>query len=107
MSSVYQPKRKELAKVSVVSTKEYDKNKGKLRFVGSINKLFPSFVTTKRNKTTGRCTYIEDTTALTKRTKGEVVKFFSRNENRKKEVLYLVVPKAKSNTSSKRGKRNG
>lgn len=105
MSSVYQPKRKELAKVSVVSTKDYDKNKGKLRFVGSINKRFPNFVTTKRNKTTGRCTYIEDTTALTKRTKGEVVKFFSKNENQKKEVLYLVVPKVQTKTTHKRGKK--
>ena len=103
MSSVYQPKNKELAKVSVVSSKEYDKNKQKLRFVGSINKVMPNFVTTKRNKNTGKCTYIEDTTALTKRTKGEVVKFFSRKENRDKKVLYLVVPKTKQPT--KRGKK--
>lgn len=103
MSSVYQPKNKELAKVSVVSTKEYDKSKQKLRFIGSINKGMPNFITTKRNKSTGKCSYIEDTTALTKRTKGEVVKFFSRNENRRKEVLYLVVPKQKQST--KRGKK--
>ena len=99
MSSVYQPKRKELAKVSVVSAKDYDRNKGKLRFVGSINKRLPNFVTTKRNKKTGRCTYIEDTTALTKITKSEVLKFFSKNENINKEVLYLVVPKTQKKTT--------
>ena len=93
MSSVYQPKRKELAKVSVISTKEYDKNKKKLRFIGSINKRIPNFITTKRNKNTGVSSYIEDTVALTKRTKKEIVRFFTCKGNQNKEVLYLVIPK--------------
>ena len=36
MSSVYQPKRKELAKVKVVSSQTYDKNRSRLKFIGRV-----------------------------------------------------------------------
>ena len=36
MSSVYQPKRKELTKVKVVSSENYAKNRRNLNLVGSI-----------------------------------------------------------------------
>ena len=50
MSSAYQPKRKELAKVRVVSTDAYNKNRNKFRFVASIGRFFSNFITTKRKK---------------------------------------------------------
>ena len=93
MSSVYQPKRKELAKVKVVSTETYKKNRSKLKLVGSIQRVVPNFVTTQRNKKTGKCSFIDDTSSLTKRSKNEVVQFFLDKNNRKKDVAYLVVPK--------------
>ena len=36
MSNVYQPKRKELAKVKVVSSKYYGNNRSKYKLVGSV-----------------------------------------------------------------------
>ena len=36
MSSVYQPKRKELAKVKVVSTKFYNENRSKCKLIGTV-----------------------------------------------------------------------
>lgn len=92
MSSVYQPKRKELAKVNVVSSETYNENKNNYSYVGSINRGFTNFITTKRNKKTGNCSFIDDTSSLTKRTKNEIVKFFANKNNRKKGVLYLVTP---------------
>lgn len=92
MSSVYQPKRKELAKVKIVSSENYSSKKGSYTYVGSINRGYTNFITTKRNSKTGKCSYIDDTSALTKRTKNEVVRFFSLNENSGKKVAYLVVP---------------
>ena len=47
MSSVYQPKRKELAKVKVVSTEHYKNNRSRLKFVGSIQRGYTSFITTQ------------------------------------------------------------
>ncbi len=49
MSSVYQPKRKELAKVKVVSTEHYKNNRSTLKFVGSVSRNHTNFVTTQRN----------------------------------------------------------
>ena len=93
MSNVYQPKRKELAKVKVISTETYKKNRSKLRLVGSIQRVVPNFVTTQRNKKTGKCSFIDDSSSLTKKTKNELVQFFTNKENRKKDVAYLVLPK--------------
>lgn len=101
MSNVYQPKRKELAKVKIVSTETYKKNRSKLRLVGSIQRVVPNFVTTQRNKKTGKCSFIDDTSSLTKRSKNELVQFFMSKENRKKEVAYLVVPKTQQSKKSK------
>lgn len=101
MSNVYQPKRKELAKVKVVSTETYKKNRSKLKLVGSIQRVVPNFVTTQRNKKTGKCSFIDDTSSLTKRSKNELVQFFMSKENRKKEVAYLVVPKTQQPRNSK------
>ena len=69
MSSVYQPKRKELAKVKIVSSDSYSKKRKKLKFVGSIQRNCTNFITTRRNKSTGKCTFIDDTSSLTKRSK--------------------------------------
>ena len=95
MSSVYQPKRKELAKVQVVSTETYRNNRLKFKFIGSIQRGYTSFVTTQKNKSTGNCSFVDDTTSLTKRTKNDLVRFFSNNKNRNKSVAYLVVDKQK------------
>lgn len=95
MSSIYQPKRKELAKVKVVSTEHYKNNRSDLRFIGSVSRNYTNFITTKRNLKTGKSSFIDDTSSLTKRSKNELVKFFSDKNNRKKDVAYLVVPKQK------------
>lgn len=93
MSNVYQPKRKELAKVKVVSSQCYGNNRSKYKFVGSVQRVCTNFVTTQRNIKTGKCSFIDDTSSLTKKTKGELVKFFMNKENKRKDVAYLVVPK--------------
>lgn len=98
MSNVYQPKRKELANVKVISTETYKNNRSQLRLVGSIQRVVPNFVTTQKNKKTGKCTFIDDTSALTKKTKNELVQFFTKKENRKKDVAYLVVNKQPKKT---------
>lgn len=94
MSNVYQPKRKELAKVKVVSSDTYSKSRSKFKFVGSVQRGYTNFVTTMRNCKTGKCSFIDDTSSLTKKTKSEIVRFFSSKENRNKGVVYLVVPKS-------------
>ena len=96
MSSVYLPKSKELAKVKVVSTQTYRNNRKDFKFVGSVNRGFSSFVTTKRNRKTGQCSFIDDTSSLTKKTKNDITRFFSNKNNRSKGVTYLVVDKQKS-----------
>lgn len=95
MSSVYQPKRKELAKVKVVSSQSYGNNRKHYKLVGSVQRVCPNFVTTQRSIKTGKCTFIDDTSSLTKRTKNELVKFFMNKENKRKDVAYLVVDKNK------------
>ena len=100
MSNVYQPKRKELAKVKVVSSETYRNSRSNYRHVGNVNRGFSSFVTTQRNTKTGKCSFIDDTSSLTKKTKNEIVRFFSDSENAKKSVVYLVVPK-QSNSKGK------
>ena len=47
MSNVYQPKRKELAKVKVVSTQVYENNRSKLKFVGRVKRGYTTFITRK------------------------------------------------------------
>lgn len=93
MSNVFQPKRKELAKVKVVSSETYDKNKSKYKFVGSVQRGYTAFVTTMRSRKTGKCNFVDDTSALTKKAKKEIVRFFSDRANEHKRVVYLVVPK--------------
>ena len=100
MSSSYQPKRKELAKVRVISTGDYNKNRSSFRFIGSVGRSLSNFVTTKKNLKTGKCSYVDDTSALTKRTKGDLVRFFSDKSNKRKDVAYLVVPKQSSKIST-------
>ncbi len=101
MSNVYQPKRKELANVKVMSSGEFGSNRKKYKFVGSVQRGYTAFVTTQRNKETGKCAFVDDTSALTKKTKSDIVKFFSNKDNQRKGVAYLVVDKQKA----KRGKR--
>lgn len=105
MSSVYQPKRKELAKVKVMSTQDYDKNRSKLKFVGRVKRGYTAFITTQTNKKTGKCSFIDDTSSLTKRTKSDIVRFFSDKANEKKQVAYLVVPKISGNAKPKSVKK--
>lgn len=93
MSNVYQPKRKELAKVKVVSSGAYSANRKRYQFVGSVQRGYTAFVTTQKNRKTGQCSFVDDTVALTKRTKNDVVRFFSNNSNNKKNVAYLVIDK--------------
>ena len=97
MSNVYQPKRKELAKVKVVSSSTYANNRKNLRFIGSVNRGYDSFITTQRNKKTGKCSFVDDTIALTKRSKNELVQFFMDKKNKGRSVAYLVVPKVEKN----------
>ena len=84
MSNVYQPKRKELAKVKVVSTQVYENNRSKLKFVGRVKRGYTTFITTQSNKKTGKCSFVDDTSALTKKTKNDIVHFFSDKANGKK-----------------------
>ena len=100
MSSTYQPKNKQLANVRVVSADTYGKNRSAFTYVGSIWRGLSNFITTKRNKKTGRCSYIDDTSSLTKKTKGDVARFFSDNGNATKKVAYLVVPRPLPQTSA-------
>jgi len=95
MSNIYQPKRKELANVKVVSTVQYSKNRSAYKFVGSVRRGYTAFVTTQRNKQTGICTFVDDTSSLTKRTKNDITRFFSDNKNRGKHTAYLVVDRNK------------
>lgn len=91
MSSVYQPKRKELAKVKVVSSQSYKNNRSKYNFVGRVKRGYTAFITTQSDNKTGKCSFIDDTSSLTKRSKNDLVKFFSNKNNEKKNVAYLVV----------------
>lgn len=93
MSNVYQPKRKELAKVNVVSSEYFNKNRKSLKLVGTVNRSYTNFVTTQRNRKTGQCTFIDDTSALTKKSKNDLTRFFSNNKNHNKKVAYLVTKK--------------
>ena len=95
MSSVYQPKRKELAKVKVVSSQTYKNNRSKLKFVGRVKRGYTAFITSQGNIKTGKCSFVDDTSSLTKRSKNDLVRFFSDKNNEKKNVAYLVVDKEK------------
>ncbi|MBO5091503.1 MAG: hypothetical protein J6C61_03375, partial [Clostridia bacterium] len=75
------------------STQFYKENRSKCKLIGTVNKNLSSFVTTLRNNATGKCSFIDDTSALTQKTKNELVRFFNKKENDKKHVAYLVVPK--------------
>lgn len=44
MSNKFQPKRKELANVKVVSTNEYSQNRSSYKFVGSVRRGYTAFV---------------------------------------------------------------
>lgn len=106
MSNVYQPKRKELAKVEVVASEVYDKNRSQLKLIGSVQRDYTNFMTTQRNKKIGICTYIDDTSSLTKKTKHAIVRFFSDKRNQRKGVVYLVVPKEVTTISTSKNKQN-
>ena len=93
MSNVFQPRRKQWATVKVVSSETYSKKRSQYKLVGSVRRGYTAFVTTTRNRKTGSCSFIDDTFALTKKTKGEIVKFFSLKSNRGKGVAYLVTEK--------------
>lgn len=105
MSNVFQPKRKELAQVKVIASETYRDNRSKYKFIGSVQRGYTNFVTTQRNRRTGKCSFIDDTSSLTKKTKNEIVRFFSDKRNRSKGVVYLVVDKRKAQRAAKEGGR--
>ena len=79
MSRKYQPKTKEYATVTVVSSDQiYDKD-GKVKkgvdVVGKIDRDLPNIITTVKRRN-GKTKFVEDTCNLTKKTKGEIVDFF-------------------------------
>ena len=93
MSNIYQPKRKELANVKVVSSEVYSRNRSKYKLVGRIKRGYTSFIITQANKKTGKCSFVDDTSSLTKKAKNQVVQFFTDKQHTSKGVAYLVVPK--------------
>lgn len=76
MSRVYQPKSKELTKVKVVSSNTYIQNRKNFKLVGSIQRVCTNFITTQRNKKTGKCSFIDDTNSLSKNQKKCFSKIF-------------------------------
>ena len=100
MSNVYQPKRKELAKVKVISTEYYRNNRSKFNFIGSVQRGYTAFITTQKNTKTGKRSFVDDTSSLTKRAKNDIVHFFSDQDNRNKGVAYLVLPKTATQKTS-------
>ena len=58
MSNIYQPKRKELANVEVVSSQFYKNNSSMLKFVGRVKRGYTAFVTTQSNNKTGKCSFV-------------------------------------------------
>lgn len=104
MSSPYQPKNKRFSNVTVVTAEEYNRNKSTLQAVGRIRRGMSTFVITPE-KRRGSAGFVEDATALTKKTKNEIVRFFDRPENQTKQSVYLVVPKSKM--SSRGGTPSG
>ena len=95
MSRRYQPKKKDLANVKVISSENFNKRRNSLRFVGSVHRNISSFITTQKNRKTGKCSFVEDTSSLSKKTKNEIVRFFSDYSNTAKSVVYLAVEKDK------------
>ena len=60
------------------------KNCSTLRFIGRVKRGYTSFITTQSNKRTGKCSFVDDTSSLTKRAKNDIVRFFSDKANEKK-----------------------
>lgn len=67
-----------------------------MKFVGSVQRGYTAFITTMRNRKMGKCSFIDDTSSLTKKSKNELVRFFSQKTNDNKKVAYLVVEKDKT-----------
>ena len=99
MSSPYQPNNKRFAKVQVVTAEHYRDHKETLEAVGRVRRGMSSFVITPERKK-GNAGFVEDSSALTKKTKNEIVRFFDRPENQTKQSVYLVVPKSKIQNDS-------
>lgn len=96
MSRKYQPKTKEYAQVSVVSSDQiYDKNgnvKKGVDVVGKIDRDLPNIVTTVKRRN-GKTKFVDDTCNLTKKTKGEIVDFFKNCKTTKgnqRQKAYLI-----------------
>lgn len=115
MARVYQPKTKELANIDLKRAEDvWIKNeKGKpvirqeLELVGKIDVNFPHVIL-KPNRPNCKTAFIEDFSALTKRTKGQVVDFFMNDKGakgRQRRVVYLVAKKKPK--AAKGVKKNG
>ena len=105
MSRKYQPKTKEYATVTVVSSdKIYDKDgnvKKGVDVIGKVDRDLPNIVTTVKRRN-GKTKFVEDTCNLTKKTKGEIVDFFKNSKTtkgNKRQKAYLV------KETQKRGKK--
>ncbi len=107
MSRKYQPKTKEYASVTVVSSDQiYDKD-GKVKkgvdVVGKIDRDLPNIITTVKRRN-GKTKFVEDTCNLTKKTKGEIVDFFKNCKTTKgnqRQKAYLVKQGEKHNERKK------
>ena len=104
MSSPYQPKNKQLANVVVVDNTVYNQNRDSLLALGRVQRGMSAYVVSPARRT-GSTSFVEDSVALTKRTKNEIVKFFNNPQNAKKDTLYLVVPRSKA--GSKKSSKGG
>ncbi len=98
MSSIYSKNRKELAGVKVVSAKDVWENRGgkyRLRtdvdIVGKVEMPMPNFIL-KANNDNRKTDYIDDVSALPKRTKRDLVSHFydKSGKRNKNSVAYLV-----------------
>ena len=93
MSSKYQPKNKNLSTIEVVSSDYFSNNIKQYNLIGVVRRGLSSFITTTKNKKTKKIKFKDDTSSLTKKTKNDLVSFFSDDENASKNVAYLVVKK--------------
>ena len=98
MSSVFSKNRKELSGVKVVSAKDvWEKKNGKfklksdLRIVGKVELPFSGMVL-KANNEGHKTSFVEDVSALPKRTKNEIVGHFYNDKGKrtKNTVAYLI-----------------
>ena len=109
MSSTYSKNKKELAGAKVISSKDvFIKRNGRyvvrpdVDIIGKVDTSMSNFVL-KVNKRGGKTDYVEDDSALQKRTKSELVgDFYAENGLRNKpKVAYLIRTDRKSKSGGR------